>query len=93
MQELLILFAIAMAGQVTHWIVGANSRLLLVSYNKYMLTHKWHTFRALLSICASVIGLCGSTDCELTRQTVSLVFMCGYTFDSLFNKFPRGTDQ
>jgi len=89
MQTLVILSMLAAVGQVAHWVVGSESRHLLVSYNKYMSTHRWHTLRAVLAIVASVIALCAASDCELSTQTMCLAFMCGYNFDSLFNKFPR----
>jgi hypothetical protein len=89
MNSFLIFLLAAMVGQVMHWIVGASDRNLIITYGRYMASHKWHTFSAMCSIFASIVGMYATGSVDLTMQNAAMAFMVGYTLDSLINKFPR----
>jgi len=84
-----IFLACAMVGQVAHWISGAASRDILVSYFDYMRSHPYNTFSALVALNVAVVGMIAGGLVELTTQNAAMAIMAGYTCDSLFNRFPK----
>jgi len=83
----IIFYLIAFSGMYCHWFKKYAREQLSCSFIRYLITEPKNTFVTLITLLVSIITMQQSgIFLELTRETMSLVFMAGWTADSAFNK-------
>jgi hypothetical protein len=87
--SILLLLLAGGVGLFAHWLKLWAREQTASGFIDYMKAHKRYTIAAVSTLVGSIIGMYVIGDVELTKQTLAMAFMAGFSIDAAVNKAPE----
>ncbi len=82
-----LLFLLAgFVGLFLHWFKKWSRGEIAIGFIAYMITEKKHSIASVVALFSAIVTMYVGGDIELTKQSLALAFMAGYSIDSAINK-------